>query len=420
MNDHESPQGEKVVGGDLEAENNDQLLVVMLWDDDTTDVVVEQIPASALMAPLSPVTAIDHPPGRAVRQASFAPKGSWKEDRMKGQAQRLCYLADNGIEVSLGTLENPLDLVQAREEIKKLGELTVLIDRLLFWFWNIRRHPRPGDGKVFIGKNGSVPVSIHEILQMLGYQKHRKREYAGGDQRYTDGYRPEDKALLKWNIMMLSAFQVQGTLVGEESSIPLDIHGAYLRFSLAFWEGVHVGYLISPGDWINTINLLDIPTLVKIDEQIFKFNRQREQHEIRLCLYLAERFRDQAKEGTLGQPLRVPVENQPGRYRYPTMEELLDGSLIKIDRNNLTQRFAPRIEDALQALEQKNIIGRAEPVTPVDKEQAHWGKAWLGAPMLIQAPDTLISEYRLLQQTTVLGIPSREASKKKRQAKQQP
>jgi hypothetical protein len=407
-------------GGELELEtmSNDQLLAEILQDDDATDLLVEQVQVSALMAPLSPVTAIDHPPGRAVRQASFAPKDSWKEDRTRGHAQRLYYIADNGLEVSLGTLENPLDLEQARREIQKLGELTVLIDRLLFWYWNSRRRPRPGDGKVFIGANGSVPVTIVELLTMLGYEKHTKREYPEGKQRYTDGFRMEDKDRLKQNIVVLSAFQVQGSY-SDGTSFPIDIKGAYLRYSLAMRRGVHIGYLISPGDWINTINLPDVPSLVKIDEQIFQFDKQREQHEIRLSLYLAERFRDQAKDGTLGQPLRVPVENQPDKYRYPTMEELLNGALIKIDRNNLTQRFAPRIEDALQVLLQKHIVGRAELVVPVDKRQSHWGKAWLAAPMLIQAPVSLVNEYRLLQQATLPTLPSQAASRRKKQARQE-
>jgi hypothetical protein len=96
------------------------------------------------------------------------------------------------------------------------------------------------------------------------------------------------------------------------------------------------------------------------------------------------------------------------------MEELLNGAPIKIDRNNLTQRFTPHIEDSLQDLQQKNTVGRAEPVTPVDKRQSHWGKAWLGAPMPIQAPDNLVKEYRLLQPAPAL--PSKAASSCKRRA----
>lgn len=407
---------------DLDRANYDQFLDEMLQEEGSLEegvtaleVVATQPPMP--VAPLLPVTAIDTPPGRAVRQASFAHKASWRSGAVRGsQAQRLYYMADNGIEVSLGTPENPLDLAQARKEIQKLGELTVLIDRLLFWYWNTRRRPRLEDGKTFIGKNGSVPVTIAEIMTMLGYQKHMKREYGGGEQRYTDGFRTEDKDRINWNIVMLSAFQVQSTYTGDGTMAAIDVHGAYLRYSVATKKGVHVGYFVSPGDWINTINLPDIPSLMRIDEQIFKFDKQREQHEIRLSLYLAERFRDQAEEGTLGLPLYVPVENQLGKTRLLTMEDLLNGTLIKIDRNNLTRRFVPRIEDALQVLQRLNIIGRVEWTTPVNRQKSQWGKDWLTTPLLIEAPACLIEDYELLQASLPV-FPEKATSKNKKRTK---
>ncbi len=173
-----------------------------------------------------------------------------------------------------------------------------------------------------------------------------------------------------------------------------------MRYSLGFWEGVHAGYLISPGTRIYSVDLLELPMLMHIDQQILRFDRKDEQHEIRLCLYLAEAFRDQLKRGTLGQPLMVPVENQPGRERYITMEELLNEFRIKIDKNNLTQRFAPRIEEALQNLVERNILARAESVSPLDKQKGYWGKAWCSQPMIITAPERLIEEYRLFQPAT--------------------
>jgi len=251
---------------------------------------------------------------------------------------------------------------------------------------------------------------------MLGYQKHVKREYTVGEQRYTSGFRSEDKDRIHWNIAMLSAFQVQSTYTGDGTMTAIDVHGAYLRYSMATKKGVHVGYFISPGDWINAINLPDIPSLMRIDEQIFKFDKQREQHEIRLSLYLAERFRDQAEEGTLGQPLYVPVENQPGKFRLLTMEDLLNGALIKIDRNNLTRRFVPRIEDALQALQRINIIGRVEWTTLVNREKAQWGKDWLTTPLLIEAPASLIKDYQLLE-VSLPVLPEKATSKNKKRTK---
>lgn len=390
----------------VEGINHDQLLDGMLQGDVPPDVEAAEIEATqtrlveAVQMTLpglvaNPVTVIDHPPGRAVRQASLAAKESWRSGHHEGsQTQRLYYVADNGIEISLGTLEDPLDLEEAKNQIKKAGELTVLIDRLLFWFWLSRSRPRPGDGRVFVGRNGSVPISIEELLTMLGYKKHAKRESVSGRQ-YTDGFRTEDKDKLLFNIHLLAAFQVSSNAFSETS---FDTQGAYLRYSLGFWQGIHTGYLISPGDWINTITLPDeLPALMSIDQQIFQFDCQRQQPEIRICLYLAEAFRDQYRLGTLGQPLTVPVTGHPGKSRPITMEELLNEAKIRIDRNNLTQRFAPRIEEALKALVDLNILARAELATQVDKTQGYWGKAWCDTPMIIQAPPHLAAEYRSLQ-----------------------
>lgn len=386
---------------------NDQILDGMLQGDVPEEIKTAAIEATQnrlveavqMTLPLGvlqqPVTVLDHPSGRAVRQASLAPKNSWKTGHHKGsQTQRLYYVADNGIEISLGTLENPLDLEEAKKQIKRAGELTVLVDRLLFWFWLSRSRPRPGDGKTFISQNGSVPVSIEELLQILGYKKHMKKEYTGGEQKYSDGYRTEDKDRLTWNIALLSAFQVS-----SDSDTGFGTRGAYLRYSLGFLEGIHAGYLVSPGDWINTVDLPEITMLMRIDEQIFQFDRQAQQHEIRLCLYLAEAFRDQAKNGTLGQPLMVPLEGNPGKQRYITMEELLNEAKIKIDYKNLTNRFVPRIEDALQTLKDQKILARAEPAKEINRQQGYWGKAWCNMPMIIQAPEQLVEEYRLFQPT---------------------
>jgi len=383
----------------------DQILDGMLQADVPVEIAKAEIAATqhrlveAIQMPLpglvvqQPVTVLDHPTGRAVRQASLASKSSWKLASQKGSPkQRLYYLADNNIEISLGTLENPLELKEAKEQIKRAGELTVLVDRLLLWFWLSRSHPRPGDGKTFIGRNGSVPVSIEEMLEMLGYTKHKKREFEGGPQ-YFDGYRTEDKDKLLWNIDILAQFQVS-----SENESGFGIRGAYMRYTLGFWNGVHAGYLISPGDWINAVDLVEAPMLMRIDEQIIRFDRQAEQHEIRLCLYLAEAFRDQLKKGTLGQPLTVPADNQTGRERYITMEELLNEARIKIDRNNLTQRFAPRIEAALHNLVERNILACADPLNTIDTQQkGYWGKTWCAMPMIIQAPQRLVEEYRIFQ-----------------------
>lgn len=406
--------------------NHDLILDGMLQEDVTEGVqtallaetqdrlgTAVQLSLSGLVVQ-KPLTVLDHPTGRAVRQASLAAKTSWKSGVGRGPQgspyQRLYYVADNDIEISLGTLDNPLDLEDAKWQIKRAGEHTVLVDRLLLWFWLSRSHPRPGDGRTFQARNGSIPISIEEMLQMLGYKKHVKREYPGGGQQYSDGYRTEDKDRLTWNIALLSSFQVAST-----TDSGFGIRGSYFNYSLGFWNGVHVGYLVSPGDWINTVNSNEMPMLMQIDEQILHFDRLTEQHEIRLCLYLAEAFRDQLRKGTLGQPLTV--QNSQGQERYITMEELLEESQIKIDRNNLTQRFVPRIEEALKNLVERGVLAHAKPVSPLDTQRGHWGKAWCSMPMLIQAPETLVEEYRLLQPPPPLQITGLGKNRKRLKSK---
>ena len=83
---------------DLDRANYDQFLDEMLQEEGSLEegvtaleVVATQPPT--LVAPLLPVTVLDTPPGRAVRQASFAPKISWRSGTVRGgQAQRLYYI----------------------------------------------------------------------------------------------------------------------------------------------------------------------------------------------------------------------------------------------------------------------------------------------------------------------------------------
>src|SRR5947199_9476144 len=104
----------------FEGINHDHILDGMLQGDVPKEIETAEIEATQTrlieavqmslpgLAVGQPVTVLDHPAGRAVRQASLAPKTSWKAGRHQGsQTQRLYYVADNGIEISLGTLDNP-------------------------------------------------------------------------------------------------------------------------------------------------------------------------------------------------------------------------------------------------------------------------------------------------------------------------
>ena len=77
------------------------------------------------------------------------------------------------------------------------------------------------------------------------------------------------------------------------------------------------------------------------------------------------------------------------------MADLLSSSVITIDKDHITDRFAPRIEGALRHLQLPDpetglpIIGGAYPVTPIDYEQAQWGKRWLQAQWVFLPPSDL-------------------------------
>jgi hypothetical protein len=76
------------------------------------------------------------------------------------------------------------------------------------------------------------------------------------------------------------------------------------------------------------------------------------------------------------------------KYKEPLlMADLLAASMIPIDKANLTSRFAPRVEAALQKLYEQGILGEM-PIclSPVDRTKAHWGTDWLAAYWRIVPP----------------------------------
>ena len=91
-------------------------------------------------------------------------------------------------------------------------------------------------------------------------------------------------------------------------------------------------------------------------------------------LCLTERWRQLARDGNFAKDI--------------SMSELLAASMISVDKAHLTSQFAPRIEHALYALWERNIIGGDEPkpLQPVEKHQAQWGNAWLASRWILPPP----------------------------------
>lgn len=364
-----------------------------------------------------PVT--NYHPDRAMREASLAHKEDWKSN---GEGE-FSYIASNTLEVYLGTKGQPLDIRDALKEIRKLSESTVLTGRILLGLWNVRRYNNQQ-----VSKDGSVAILLDEILQWQGIQKHSRVAHpgTGTTKRYTDGYRTEQKQRVLQDLALLASCHVRGTctMIIRGKATPIEVDGPYIRYDTVsrktIWdEKVILGFLVSPGGWIGTYEQHQVSSFAHIDSQIFTLNPQNDRYALRLALYLAERWREQAKDGNFSTPL--------------IMSDLLAASMIDVDKRHLTADFAPAIEKALLKLEKMSVIGKQMCITGfhvgVDEEQTHtcmrmhlqpgkeahsrtvsndacltasahdqarWGKEWLASRWEILPPLELIHAYQAL------------------------
>lgn len=335
------------------------------------------------------MTVTNYRPDQAVREASLAKKEHWRP-----REGEISYFASNTLEVYLGTPEHPLELSQAFRQIRQLSESTVLASRILLGLWNARRYNNRAS------KNGSVAVLLEEILQWQGLQKHSRMAHPGAKKRYTDGYRIEQKQRVIQDLALLASCNVRGTcsITVKGKTMSIEVDGPYLRYSIVSrktseGDKVIIGFLVSPGDWINTYEQHQNYSLAEVDSQIFKLNPQNDRYALRLALYLTERWREQAPLGNFSVPI--------------TMADLLAASMIEVDERHLTNRFVPKVEAALLQLEEMGVIGKQQKLAEIDTTQARWGKEWLSAQWEILPPLKLIQEYQMIHST-----PKRRSRKK--------
>ena|SRR2546428_5931482 len=76
------------------------------------------------------------------------------------------------------------------------------------------------------------------------------------------------------------------------------------------------------------------------------------------------------------------------------MADLLASSMIGVDKANLTARFAPRIEQALETLWQQAILGGPARCTTPTTAASRWGKAWLASQWIILPPPEICEFYK--------------------------
>ncbi len=251
-------------------------------------------------------------------------------------------------------------------------------------------------------------MRLEEVLEWRGLKKHSNTAYSGTDIRYTNGYRPEQKEQVLKDLDLLASCCVRGkvavTFKGKVTNI--GINSPYLRYAVVthetLWaEEAIAGTFVAPGDWINIYTEQDNYFFAEIDRRIFQLNPQNEQHELRLALFLTERWRAQGKRSNNDEPV--------------VMADLLAASMIRVDKKNLTTRFAPRIHEALHSLWEKGIIG-AEPIclTPLDTTKSRWGNDWLSSKWCIVPPPEIQQFYETTLRPAIIPkrIPSRKKGKK--------
>jgi hypothetical protein len=341
--------------------------------------IIGRIPENADAA-ITYLTTTNYQVDRSIREATLATPDQWQEE-----SEMLVFTSSDKIKVYLGTPRDPLEMNEALKRIRELSESTALTARIVLGLWNIRRSNNQ------ITVNGSVAIRLEEVLEWRGIKKHSylaHPEIPGCAKRYTDGYEPKYRDQVLKDLDLLASCCVRGrvncTFKGKR--VEVSINGPYLTYSLVMYktlwaEDTIAGVFASPGDWINAYAEYDNHFFSEIDRKIFQFHPHRQQHELRLALYLTERWRQLAREGNFEKEI--------------SMNELLTASMIRVDKAHLTSQFVPRIEHALHELWEHKIIGGKEPapVEEVDKNLAQWGKAWLASHWIIPPPPEVQEFY---------------------------
>lgn len=307
---------------------------------------------------------------RAVREAILANVGQWEEDPGLHQWY---FAASNGLHVYFKNADRLLSLEEMRNRLADQSERTALTARIVMGLW-LCRH----DDARF-ASCGSVVMRADEILQWRGVQKHQRRAYAGSQKCFSDGYQWKHKQQVIQDLQLLQQYYVRGehTIIEQGKVWRLPVNSPYLHLmplpAITSETGTMTGYLIRPGAWMDEYVAYNNVYITEAQRRIFQLHPQNDRLALRLALYLVEHWRYLAR----GQKYQMPL----------VMADLLAASMIPVDKANLTSRFAPRVEAALQKLYEQGIVGE-QPVclTPVDRTKAHWGADWLAASWCITPP----------------------------------
>jgi hypothetical protein len=310
----------------------------------------------------------------AIREAILANTVQWDVDPQTGQRQ---YQASNKLSVYVPSTDTSSLFTGSKKKSIPQPDRTLLTARLLLGLW-VSRHNDP-----HLSVNGNVFIHPDEILAWRDIQKHQRVAYPGSQKRFSDGYPWKQKQQVHQDLALLSSYHLRGQqsirIQGKVHSFPLD--APYISLTPIEKQGKIVSYLVAPGNWISTYEAHHTSFLASVNRQIFQLNPRNDYLAIRLAFYLVEYWRQHAQTEDYYQPF--------------LMSHLLSASMIPLDKANLTSRFVPRVEAALQKLYTATILG--EPpinLSTVDTTKAYWGNDWLSSSWRLVPPQEIIKSYR--------------------------
>ncbi len=363
-----------------------------------------------------------HDEDRAFREASLAKASAWERDEQSPEDPH--FTSSRQIQVYVSHPSHPLGVATAMARIEALGISTVLTARILWGLWNLReRDPR-------FSYDGWAAVDVEEILRVRGVQMHKHKipapRHEGGEVRASETQEAHavvsdqyyDRRLL--DLVSKDLVLIQGCHIRRWSTSTEYTDFPYLQLRLQMHRSSRAGkeqdriirIAVKPGEWMPPAMRRAFHRFTAIDQRIFQLRLHLDLHEICLALYLVERWREQALlyefEHT---PREQAEERDPWKpFRAPiSMQSLLDLSKIEVDRPNLTTRFAPRIEQALQKLSDAHILGA--PAQRVEGQETNetrhsWSQRWLQTQwVLLPAldPPETASSPEMMVQPSLLG-----------------
>jgi len=414
----------------------------LIVSDQPSSVIEEGMPLAAqhvleahlpptITRPLLVIPLYMHAEHTAFREASVAKEHRWTREEDSEEDPHFLSPSTR-LQVYVTRPSNSIGLDAAMKRIAQLGPSTVLAARIAFGLWNARRNdPLYAEG-------AWVAIQVEEFLLLRNLQMHTRAVSTDSESRVSDGlFERKFIERLQRDLELLNESHIRRWVSPENY-----YDSPYLRVNMLMersskrrgQEKVNkekdklVRVAVSPGEWMPPTYHRTFDLFTAIDERVFSLSLRTDVYAILLGLYLTERWRQQALQTDMSQQIALERGIAPDHMNLLQtfgesirMGDLLELSVIDIDYANLTSRFAPAIDAALQKLFEQKIL--AEPVrylTHLNKEH-NWGSAWLNTHVILLPRLDMLDQRRTLvvEEAYQLSLLPGPVEKKRRLPRQQ-